>query len=151
DLMRRPVRRFVPQIARDHVRLAVAVDVGDRDAFRAEFAVELNLLEPNFSRRFLRADAGMELLRRRRRRQGEANRQNHIDTTAWKRTFHFSFSWRRFSLRTCQEHLQPLSLACKLSRSTSLQNRSRNQSFPHGQSLPYTRETTPGRRRMGCV
>src|SRR5262249_27483722 len=64
NLMRRPVRRFVPQIARDHVRLAVAVDVGDRDAFRTEFAVERDLLEPYLSRRFLRADAGMELLLR---------------------------------------------------------------------------------------
>src|SRR5215475_7427629 len=92
NLMRRPVRRFVPQIARDHVRLAVAVDVGDRDAFRPEFAVERGLLKPNLSWRFLRADAGVKPLRRRPCRQGEADRQNAVNAEACKSLAHLSFS-----------------------------------------------------------
>src|SRR5262249_55219730 len=114
NFMRRPVRRLVPQIACDHIRLAVAVDVGDGDAFRAEFAVQRDLFEPNFSRPFLRAGAGVRFLRRRQSRQGEAERQNTANATACKRIFHPSISWKRFRLRTCQEHLQALSLARKL-------------------------------------
>src|SRR5215475_153638 len=92
NLMRRPVRRFVPQIARDHIRLAVAVDVGDRDAFRPEFAVERDLLEPDLSRRFLRAYAGVKLARRRQNYQGEADRQNAVNAAACMSLFHLPFS-----------------------------------------------------------
>src|SRR5262245_43260787 len=92
NLMRCPVRRFVPQIARDHIRLAVAVDVGDRGAFRPELAVERDLLEPDLSRRFLRACAGVKLARRRQRRQGEANRQNAVNAAACKSLVHLPFS-----------------------------------------------------------
>src|SRR5262245_18484338 len=114
NLMRSPVRRLIPQVARDHIRLAVAVDVGDRDALRAEFAVQHDLLDPDLSGRFLRADPGVKPLRRRPGHQGEANRQNAINATEWKHVFHLSFSWKRFSLRTRQEHLQPLLLPRKL-------------------------------------
>src|SRR5262249_6237694 len=91
NLMRRPVRRFIPKIASDHVCIAVAVDVRDRDAFRAEFAVERDLLEPNLSRWFLRAYVGVKLLRRRQSRQGEAHRQNAVNA-ACKGLVHLSLS-----------------------------------------------------------
>src|SRR5262245_7613077 len=89
NLMRRPVRRFIPQIARHHIRPAVAIDVGGGDAFRAEFAVERDLLKSNLSRWFLRA--GVMFLRR-RRHQGEAERQGAVNATTLKSLVHLSFS-----------------------------------------------------------
>src|SRR5262249_15973572 len=98
NLMRLPVRRLVPEIACDHVRPAVVIDVSDGDAFRAEFAVERDLFETDLSGSVWRGDGGMKLLRGRRSHHGEAERQNTVTAASRKRIVHSSFSWKRFSM-----------------------------------------------------